>query len=144
MADRYLVPGLQDYATHMFEYMATRLCKTLPEWPNVVDLVFSITREYDELRDVASEISSKWCSKLEFRDKMRPIMRKHGDFASRVLGYTSPLPRDHFSSTPGAFRKRRKGYLLEGYDFDGENAFKRAHDKRIHSLEKTNSLQSTQ
>lgn len=138
MSDRYLVPGLQDYATHMFEYLATHLCSTLPEWPDVVDLLFSVTREDDDIRDVASEISSEWCSMPVFRDTLRPIMRKHGDFASRVLDFTSPVARDPYShaSEPGRFRKRQKRYLVENVYSDGDDAFKRAHKRRLESLKK--------
>ncbi|EEU40679.1 uncharacterized protein NECHADRAFT_33838 [Fusarium vanettenii 77-13-4] len=88
MADKYDVPALRLLARDRF-YRAVEL-----EWehaecfPDVVDELYLGTPQTDTaMREIVCRIVGSRILSDRVRDKMRPVMEKHGDFAVGVMEY---------------------------------------------------------
>jgi hypothetical protein len=97
LADKHKVEPLRRLARHRFRSEARMIFHTAPEWPDVVDELFSKTRDDDDfMRRVPSLLSSSILfNENDFYNRIRETMRKHGDFSFRVMETlaTSPTTR---------------------------------------------------
>ncbi|ROT37238.1 hypothetical protein SODALDRAFT_192269 [Sodiomyces alkalinus F11] len=87
MADKYDVPALRLLARDRF-YRSAECGRMDDDFPDVIDELFQTTRQNDtSLREIVCSLVGSKARDREYREKMDPVMRKHGDFAVGVLNY---------------------------------------------------------
>ncbi|KAF4963623.1 hypothetical protein FSARC_8408 [Fusarium sarcochroum] len=92
MADKYDVPALRLLARDRF-YRAIELAWEQAEcFPDIVDELYQTTPPTDTaMREIVCRLVGTRLLDVQVRDKMRPVMAKHGDFAVGVLEYAIHL-----------------------------------------------------
>jgi hypothetical protein len=89
MADKYDVPALKLLARDRFYRTAEVSWTTAECFPDVVDELYSCTPDTDlAMREIVCRLVGNSVHNNEARERMEPVMRKHGDFAVGVMNYT--------------------------------------------------------
>lgn len=89
MADKYDVPALRLLARDRFYRAAEISWKTADAFPAVVDELYSCTPNTEiAMREIVCRLVGSSLHDDKLRQKMEPVMRKHGDFAVEVINYT--------------------------------------------------------
>lgn len=88
MADKYDVPALRLLSRDRFYRAAELTWEKSGCFPDVVDELYSSTCNSDvALREIVCRLVGSRLIRDEIREKMRPVMEKHGEFATGVMEY---------------------------------------------------------
>ncbi|KAH7163338.1 hypothetical protein B0J13DRAFT_669926 [Dactylonectria estremocensis] len=88
MADKYDVPLLRLLARDRFYRAAELLWEDAECFPDVVDELYRLTPETDTaMREIVCRLVGNRVNESPIRDKMRAVMREHGDFTVGVMEY---------------------------------------------------------
>lgn len=88
MADKYDVPALRLLARDRFYRAAELEWEHAESFPDIVDELYLGTPQTDTaMREIVCRIVGSRILNDRVREKMRPIMEKHGDFAVGVMEY---------------------------------------------------------
>ncbi|KAH8894295.1 POZ domain-containing protein [Thozetella sp. PMI_491] len=86
MADQFDVPALRLLARDRFYREAEALYHNCNAFPDVVDELYDNTRQNDiAMREGIARLVANRLEDDEFKQKLEPVMRKHGDFGVDVL-----------------------------------------------------------
>ncbi|KAL2177482.1 uncharacterized protein P884DRAFT_269857 [Thermothelomyces heterothallicus CBS 202.75] len=88
MADKFDVPALKLLARDRFYRAAELAWREVECFPDVVDELYTTTPASDlAMREIVCRLVGCSIKDDEQRERMAPVMRKHGDFAVGVLNY---------------------------------------------------------
>jgi hypothetical protein len=88
MADKYDVPALKLLARNRFYRAAELVWREAEYFPDIVDELYETTPPSDTaMREIVCRLVGGWVLDPKVREKLRPVMAKHGEFAVGVMEY---------------------------------------------------------
>ncbi|KAM0442732.1 hypothetical protein ACHAQK_003787 [Fusarium lateritium] len=92
MADKYDVPALRLLARDRFYRSVELVWEEADCFPDIVDELYQTTPPTDTaMREIVCRLVGTMILDMTVREKMRPVMAKHGDFAVGVMEYAIHL-----------------------------------------------------
>ncbi|KAK6208605.1 hypothetical protein QIS74_12123 [Colletotrichum tabaci] len=97
MADKFAVPALKLLARDRFYRAAELAWDVADEFPDVVDELYTKTPDTDvDMRGIVCRLVGNSVFDDRVRERLEPVMRKHGDFAVGVLKHSIAERRERW------------------------------------------------